>query len=122
VYVFAGLFDSCWDEGSPELQDYEDKILLSKAVAWQYEDEFREIFTLSSHPLTQNMVTDKCTGSTTTVYFLPFLPEAIVSVTLGPRCSSDFEKEVQTVLRNSHFSHVKLDRAILNKNDFQLHF
>jgi hypothetical protein len=111
------VFDACWPAGSPELLKYEEDVILSKSDDWLYEEEVRQFFTLSSPSLTKRPLEDKTTG-----YFLPFPAEAIVSVTLGPRCSPELEKDVRELLLKPNFFRVKLDRAVLNKNDFVMEF
>jgi hypothetical protein len=136
-------YDACWEFGSPELSDYEEQIIFHKNADWNYEHEVRQIFTLSSSSLTKKPLGDKgkkiCSflwkyvysflrhvghedKDQTSRYFLHFPPEAIVSVTLGPRRSPALENDVRVLLQKPCFSHVKLDRAVLNKNDFVLEF
>jgi hypothetical protein len=110
-------YNACWKDGSPDLETYRDQIILSKSADWSCECEFRQIFKLSSPSLVKRPLRDNTTG-----FFLCFSPEAIVSVTLGPRVSSDCESEVKEILQKAHFSRVKLDRAVLNKCDFELEF
>jgi hypothetical protein len=111
-------FDACWPAGSPELLKYEEDVILSKSDAWLYEQEVRQFFALSSHSLTKKLLEDKTTG-----YFLPFPAEAIVSVTLGPRCLPDLENEVRELLQKPHFSNMKkFDHAILHENNFSIDF
>lgn len=138
------ILDACWEVGSPELLNYEEQIIHSKSLAWKYEGEFRQFFPLSSSSLVKKPLEDKekhpdnllrkCTqlflkylGFKNTAqsfgYFLPIPPEAIVSVTLGPRCSPDFENEVRGILQKPCFSHVEIfDRAVLHKNNFLIDF
>lgn len=136
------VHDACWEDGSPEMANFENQIIFSKSVDWIYEQEFRQIFTLSS--LTKKPLEEKsknsrsflrkcarsflrCVGlrdkDHTLGYFLSFPPEAVVSVTLGPRSSPELESEVQQILQKPCFSHVeKPDRAVLHKNDFVIEF
>ncbi len=116
------VFDACWKPGAPELDRYEVQLIFRKSADWTYENEFRQIFTLQSPPLVPRPYENKTTGLKTTGYFLPFPPEAIVSVTLSPRVSPECESEVKEILQKPHFSKVNLDRAILNKADFKLKF
>jgi hypothetical protein len=116
------VFDACWEEGSDEMKRYEEEIIVSKNADWIYEAEFRQIFRLSSHELKKRDLVNKCTGLKTDAYFLPFPAEAVVSVTLGPRCCPAFQKEVIEVLHQPHFSKVQIERAILKKSDFVLEF
>jgi hypothetical protein len=74
-------FDACWEIGSPEMASFDDQITFSKSCHWHYEEEFRQIFTLPSSLLVKRPLFD---SEQTCGYFLPFPPEAIVSVTLGP--------------------------------------
>ena len=113
------VFDSCWEDGSPEMAKYEEQVIFSKSLDWDYEREFRQIISLSSPLLIKKPL--KCKVHTPG-YFLPFLPEAIVSVTLGPRCPPELADEVRTLLQRPGFSRVKLDRAVLHKDDFTLEF
>jgi hypothetical protein len=110
------VFDSCWEIGSRELETYEEQIIFSKSAAWDYENEFRQSFMLSSPSLITRPV-KKVSG-----YFLPLPPEAIVSVTLGPRCSTQLDNKVRKILQKPSLCHVKLDRAALHKGDFLVEF
>jgi len=109
------FFDACWEIGSSEMENYDEKVVFSKSDVWSYEEEFRQLFLLSS--LETKSLNDGTPG-----YFLPFPPEAIVSVTLGPRCSPQLENEVQEILRMPNFSSVKVDHAFLHKNSFMIKF
>ena len=116
------FFDSSWDDRSQKMALYRQQMMTFKNDDWSYENEFRQILTLSSLPLVPRLHHDRNSGLKSTYYFLPFPPAAVVSVTVGPRCSPEFEKQVSRVLQKRAFSHVKLDRAILHKSDFVLEF
>jgi len=107
------VFDSWWEFGSPEMEIYEVRIIVSKGGDWKYEDEFRQIFTFSSSSLVgkppEDVDKDKTPG-----YFLPFPPEAIVSVTLGPRCSSELENGVVEMLKKPHFIKYLIEATTAN--------
>lgn len=109
------IFDACCENGTPEMDIYTDKLVFSKSDAWIYEDEFRQFFWLSK--LNSKPLDDGTAG-----HFLPFDAEAIVGVTLGPRCSSEFEKAVRDLLAKPGFPRLKLDRAVLNENNFAIEF
>lgn len=109
------VFDANWKQGLPEMADYEDQLVWKKNDEWRYERELRQIFSLAS--LTTKPLTDSTLG-----YFLSIPPSAVVSVTLVPKGAPQLESEVRQMLQNPLFSHVKLDRAILSKNDFSLYF
>lgn len=111
--------DACWKAGSSELLEFEKQIIFFKNAEWQYEAELRQFFALSSTSLSKKPLKDE---AKTLGYFLPFPPEAVISVTLGPRCSPEFENEVREILRQPGFAHVKRDRAVLHKSDFALEF
>jgi len=111
------VYDACWEEGAPELlKKYEDQIIYYKSIAWKYEDELRQFFPLTSSSLIKKPL------KKTLSYFLSLPPEAIVSVTLGPRCSPELDNKVRKILQKPCFSLVKLDRAVLHKDDFVLEF
>jgi Protein of unknown function (DUF2971) len=109
------VFDSCWEEGTPEMDDYNHKVIFSKSDVWSYEEEFRQFFWLSK--LSPKPLEDGTLGR-----FLSFRAEAIVSVTLEPRCSPELRKDVRELLAKPDFCHVKLDRAVLNKDNFVIEF
>jgi hypothetical protein len=113
------ILDACWENGSPELLNYEEQITYNKSLVWKYEDELRRFFQLPSSSLIEKPLEDK---DQTLGYFLPFPPEAVVSVTLGPRCSPELENEVWKTLQKPCFSKVKLDRAVINKDKFIMEF
>ncbi|MGO8927219.1 MAG: DUF2971 domain-containing protein [Limisphaerales bacterium] len=126
-------YDSWWAVGSPEMAVFEERIILTKAQCWSYEAESRQIFPLSlsslkKKPLNKNMglwaslLLNFVHWSRTIGYFLPFPPSAIASVTLGPRCSPELEKEVGRILDKPCLAHVKRDRAVLHRDDFLLEF
>lgn len=111
------VFDACWEDGTPEMDRYTQKLIFSKSGAWIYEQELRQFFWLSK------LTPPKPLEDGTVGHFQRFPAEAIVSVTLGPRCLPDFEKEVTELLRKSpFFPRVKLDRAVLNKDAFAIEF
>jgi hypothetical protein len=109
--------DLCWAENSAEREYFRDAITFHKSDAWRYETEFRKVFVLASPQMEEKPLADGTPG-----YFLKFPPEAIVSATLGPRVSVECETDVKNVLQRPHFSHVSLDRAILDRGEFKLEF
>jgi hypothetical protein len=111
------VFDSSWEDGSYEMTRYSEQIILSKSGEWGYEKELRQIFTLASPEIKREPIPDGSPG-----YFLCFPPEAVSSVTLGPRVSGEQEGKVKDVIKKPHFSHVILDRAVLNNSEFKLEF
>jgi hypothetical protein len=116
VYVKERIFfDACWAIGTPEMEKYNHQVVYSKSDVWSYEEELRQLFWLSA--LKPKVLDNGIPG-----YFLPFPSEAIVSVTLGPRCSPDLENKVRELLQKPYFSNAKLDRAVLHNNDFVLEF
>jgi hypothetical protein len=120
IYVQTRVVcDQCWEVGSPELLNYENEIIFHKNADWAYEAESRQLFALSSSSLSKKPLKDE---NRTLGYFIPFPPEAIVSVTLGPRNSPELENEVREILQKPCFAHVKLDHAVLHKSAFVLEF
>jgi len=109
------IFDALWVNGSREMAKFEDQIVFSKSAEWSYEKELRQFFRLSS--LIRKPLDDGSVG-----HFLKFPPISVVSVTLSPRCSPEQEKEVRTILQRPDYTHVKLDRAVLNETSFELGF
>jgi hypothetical protein len=101
------------------MANYENQIVLAKSDVWAYEDELRQVFKLSSSALIKKSLNDK---DKTPGYFLPFPPEDVVSVTLGPRCSPELERDVRIILQKPCFSKVVLDRANLHDKAFELSF
>jgi hypothetical protein len=114
--------DLGWEDGSPEMARFQEQMLFWKSEDWLYEKEFRKAFVHSSPSLVTRALEDKCYGCKSTGYFFPFPAEAIVSVTLGPRVSPEYETKVREVLQKPHFSQVKLDRAVLRQSNFALEF
>jgi hypothetical protein len=109
------VFDACWKNGTPEMDSYNHKLIFSKSDAWIYEQELRQFFWLSK-------LKPKPLDNGTLGHFLSFPAEAVVSVTLGPRCLPEFEKDVQETVLKPPFFDVKLDRAVLNKDNFTIEF
>jgi len=110
------VFDTSWDSRSPELANYEDQIIFSKSEEWKYEQELRQAFQLRD--LQRRPLGEKGTLA----HFLPIGREVVVSVTLGPRCSPEQENYVRLILQQPGFSHVKLDRARVDEDNFSLRF
>ena len=108
-------FDAMWEKGSPEMEAYDDKLIFSKNIDWHYEAELRQFFSLAS--LTKKPLKNGKPG-----HFLAIPPSAVVSVTLSPRCSPQFEIEVRRILQAPPFRHVRLDRAVLGGSTFSLSF
>jgi hypothetical protein len=103
------------DMRDPKTQEAIFQMMSSKGEDWIYEQELRQFFRLSK-------LKKKRLKGKTVRYFQPISSNAIVSVSLGVRCSKNLENKVRSLLSNSHFSHVKLDRAGLHKTDFALKF
>jgi Protein of unknown function (DUF2971) len=104
-----------WETNNPETQEAVYQMMSSKGEDWLYEQELRQFFKLSA--LKKKPFKGKTVG-----YFQPISPDAIVTVSLGVRCSKKLENKVRSLLSNPHFSHVKLDRAVLHESDFTLEF
>jgi hypothetical protein len=109
------LFDSAWKQGSVEERNFENQIVFSKNEEWSYEEEVRQLFLLRR--LNQKQLDGGKIG-----YFLPIQAAAIISVTVGPRCSEKLYTAVQTALRAPHFRHVEFNRAELDETEFKLSF
>jgi len=92
-----------------------DDLIFAKNDEWAYEQELRQLFLLSS--LTKRPLDDGTPG-----YFRPISPLAVLSVTLGARCSPELANKVRLILQSQHFSNVRLDRAFLHESDFALRF
>jgi hypothetical protein len=115
------VYDMNWEVGGEQERKYGEAIVFSKNEEWIYEGEVRQIFQLDNGPI-KKPIEDKRTGEKKTCYFVPIPPETVVSVSLGAKCALELKNQVQLVLRNKHFSHVKLDRARLHKSKFELTF
>lgn len=113
------IFDACWELGSPELADYENRIIFSKGEEWSYEQELRQAFQL------RDLLRRPIGGAGAFGYFLPVPPDAITSVTLGPRSSSEHESYIREILQHSPLlagRRVALDRTCLEQATFSLRF
>jgi len=105
-------YDATWKLGSVPLLRYEDEILLSKNADWEYEQEQRQIFILST--LKKKPLDDGTTG-----FFLPFSTDAVAQVILGARCSSDLAKRAKELVP-SKFPKAQVLRASLHESQFTL--
>ncbi len=108
-------YDMSWKNGSQELDDYFQRIVISKNDAWEYEKELRHIHELAK--LKQKPLGDGKLG-----HFGSFSAAAIKSVTLGAKCTKPFEESVRALLQDKRLAHVKLDRAVLHPSEFALKF
>ncbi len=115
------VFDMNWEMAGAEERKYAEVLVFSKNEEWKYEDEIRQIFPLDECPI-KKPFKNKRTGEEMTGHFYPITPEAIQSVSLGIKCSAEVESQINLVLQNKHFSHVKLDRARLHESKFELTF
>jgi hypothetical protein len=109
------LFDSAWKEGSVDERNFENQIVFSKNEEWSYEEELRQLFLFAR--LNQKQLDRHLIG-----YFLPIQAEAIVSVTVGPRCSKGLYTAIQGALKVPHLRHVEFNRAELHETEFKLNF
>lgn len=109
------VFDATWKESSAEVREYEQKMVFSKNEDWRYEGELRQLFELPK--LKQKLLDDGTLG-----YFLPIPAAAVLSVTLGTKCSAELEKIVCSALAQGNLSHVKLNRAVLHESEYALKF
>jgi hypothetical protein len=113
-------WDTSWEMGGAQECKYLKTLPFSKNAEWKYEGELRQIFPLDK--CIPKPFKDKSSGKEGIGHFHPIPPEALVSVSLGAKCSPELEKKVQLVLQDKHLSHVKLDRARLHKSRFELTF
>ena len=109
------LCDTAWPQGSAKELEYTERLVFSKNDEWDYENEWRQVFTLRG--LIPAPLYDGTIG-----YFLPLPHEVIVSVYFGYRCQPQLEKNVRSILAKPEFSHVKIQRAILHPSEFALVF
>ena len=108
-------WDSSWMPGGSEEKAYVDQLIFCKNDEWKYEEEMRQLFRLSG--LRQRSLDNGAIG-----YFLPIPPEVVRTVYLGMRCSPKLEDTVRCALRDPRLSHVQLNRAALDDNNFALKF
>jgi hypothetical protein len=80
------LFDATWDQRDPKVMAFEEQMVYSKNSDWSYEEELRQFLQLV--PLKRKPLNDETRG-----YFMPIPSAALVSVTLGARCSAELEKK-----------------------------
>lgn len=109
------VFDSSWLEGDPAMREFATKVVFSKNQDWQYEEEMRQLFLLSS--LKRGPIENG-----RTIFLRPIPAEAVKTVTLGLKCTGELERSIRSVLASPHFSHVKLDRVVLHSSAFALEF
>lgn len=109
------VYDQNWKGGSKEFADYFQQLVFSKNDAWKYEGELRLIIELKR--LRKKQFREGRIG-----YFGSFPAEVIQTVTLGAKCTKQFEDSVRAVLQDKKFAHVKLDRAVLHRSEFALEF
>lgn len=109
------VYDTSWMPTSEQMTHFDQQVFFSKSKDWIYEEELRQCFTLDS--LVPRLLDDKSQG-----YFLPVVPAAVVSVSLGAKCNNDTAERVGAALKSSCFSHVVFDRASLHEREFALVF
>jgi Protein of unknown function (DUF2971) len=109
------LFDSTWRPSDPRLLSFEEKMIFSKNIDWQYEREVRQMFKLTSLKLRR-------VENGPPLYVLSIPSAAIVNLTLGARLPADHESKIRLALRQRCLSHVKIDRAELDGSEFALKF
>ena len=108
------IFDALWRRGSTAFEMYDDELILSKNEDWKYEQEWRQIFKLSSLCRIQRDGLDE--------FFVSLPPKAIVSVTIGLRCAVETELKVRAALQDPRLSHVNIDRVDLHETEFAMKF
>lgn len=109
------VFDSNWRAGSAPERRFADSLLLSKNVDWSYEREARQLFILVG--LRRSKLTNGRTG-----FFYSFPPEALVSITAGPRCDERRLARLLALLNHERFTHVTIDRCRLHESAYELVF
>jgi len=124
-WVFSGLdnvryvdkrvmFDGGWEVRDIRTQKFESEIVFSKNSEWTYEQEVRLFGLLSKFK--QQALQKGGIG-----HFLPFPPEALVSVALGWRCTPELEAKVRAALnKNPALKHVTVQRASLHDSEFKM--
>lgn len=101
------------EDGSLELREGPEIFFRSKSLHWSYEKEWRQFFPLNE---SDRVVA----GDGTALYFQKLPAEAIQTVILGMRCSSELSEKIRRVLEQPKFSHVLLQRAEPHERDFRL--
>jgi hypothetical protein len=110
-------FNPDWALNSPqELGDFTQRIIFSKNEEWKYEAEMRRYFYLHKLPRPRPLSNGEIG------YFVPILPESILSVSLGVRCSAQTERDVLLALKNPQLAHVTLEKALLHDTEFRMAF
>lgn len=107
-----------WDTSRTMGQEMTADLIFSKNKEWEYENEQRQLFRLSS--LKQRKITDRDTGKQFTGYYQPVPPEYVTSVCLGAKASSTLDAAVREILKKSRLAHVKLQRARLHESKYTL--
>jgi len=109
------IYDATWLRNDPKMAEFDNELIFSKNADWEYEKELRMCATLSQldkHPLSNGSLG----------YFLQLPPEVIGSVTLGARCTKALELKVLSALKKHKLSHVRIERAQLHENKFEMQF
>lgn len=77
-------------------------VFYTKAADWAYEREVRIVYTAPRQTS------------------LPFQPDGLLSVIIGPRMSSDDEAKLRDILARSRVPHLPVRRASLSSNSFSV--
>lgn len=111
-----------WDKSDLSREEQEDDwityFIQAKSDHWAYEEEYRIVRPLGS-PLRDDDVSEemKSTGFGS-LFRLP--TSAVVSVVLGMRAGAELEADVRALLSEPRYSHVRLQRADLDEEEYTI--
>jgi hypothetical protein len=108
-------YNASWIAGDLGLAAFEKKIVFSKNKDWDYEEELRQIISLQ-------FLKKKPLANGEDGYFLAIPPEIVRTVILGAKCSKTIADKIRSVLSQSHFANVKLEKVALHESKYQLTF
>lgn len=98
------------------MDNWVNNIFWVKSIHWEYEQEWRMIYTLRD---CQRIVPSKPYD----IYLFPFPKESIKTVYLGCKMQPDISDGIQNLLAtDKDYSHVKINRAVINEKEYRLNF
>ena len=104
--------DLALDPSSLVFRQQVNKSIITKSIAWEYENEARVLF----HP-------NYCIRNENSDFeFIQLHPEAITGVDLGFRMPASERLKLTKLLQHDDFSHVSIREAIQDESEFRLHY
>lgn len=100
-------------DDADKVRDQTIQALFTKSSEWQYEHEWRTIYSL------QNLIDEPSTHRPHN-YYVPLPAEAISCIIFGKRCPADIQQRILTAIKKNRLQHIRVYKAVLHPSEYRL--